>query len=279
VDVDDATDDGTPALTGIELSRIDLSRPSIARTYDYYLGWFHNFPVDRELAEEAITANPHARAAARSGRDFLARAVRHLVAERGVRQFLDLGSGIPTAGNVHQIAQALDPQARVVYVDVEPVAVSHGEMILAGNPHATSVLADLLEPGAVLNHPQVRDLLDLTRPTALLLSMVLHFVSDDQDPAGLLHTYREALGPDSWLVLSHVTHEVAPETVGKVAKLYDRTATPARTRTRAQILALSSDYTFEAPGIVLTEQWQPGQERPVEHPERFPIWAGVAHAR
>ena len=262
----------------IDLARIDLTRPSAARVYDYYLGGFHNFPADRELAESTIAVRPTVRANARSGRNFLTRAVRHLVADRGVRQFLDLGSGIPTAGNVHEIAQAVDPSVRVVYVDIEPVAVSHGEMILAGNPNAACLLADLRDTERVLGSPAVRDLLDLSRPTALLLSLVLHFVPDEADPAGIVCSYRQALGPGSWLAISHGTHEFQPETALAATRLYGRTATPPRPRTRREVLDLLDGYAFAPPGLVLAEQWRPGRLRQVVEPERHPIWVGVAQA-
>jgi SAM-dependent methyltransferase len=267
------------AIAGIDLSRIDLTRPSAARVYDYCLGGFHNFPVDRELAEAAIAVRPTVRANARAGRSFLGRAVTHLAADLGIRQFLDLGSGIPTAGNVHEIAQAVDPSARVVYVDLEPVAVSHAEMILAGDPNTASVLADLRNPEQVLESPAVRRLLDPGQPTALLLSLVLHFVPDDDDPAALVRTYREALGPGSWLAISHGTHEFEPETALAATRLYQRTAIPTQPRTRSEVLALLDGYEFVAPGVVLAEQWQPGAVREVEAPERYPIWVGVAQAR
>jgi len=256
---------------------IDLTRPSAARVYDYYLGGFHNFPVDRDLGEATIAAFPDARGVARAGRAFLTRAVRHLV-DQGVRQFLDLGSGIPTAGNVHEIAQAVDPASRVVYVDIEPVAAAHGEIILADNPNATSIQADLRDPDDVLSRPAVRDLIDPRQPTALLLSLVLPFIPDSDDPAGLLRRYREALGPGSWLALSHGTDEFQPHAVGDAVRLYRRASTPVRMRHRDEVLALFDGYELQPPGLALVTQWRPGTLADVEDPQRFAIWAGVGRA-
>jgi SAM-dependent methyltransferase len=275
------TDAGTDAVwtEGMDLSGIDLTRPSVARVYDYYLGGFHNFPVDRDLAEATIAVAPEARAVARAGRDFLTRAVTHLAADRGVRQFLDLGSGIPTAGNVHEIAQGIDPTARVVYTDIDPIAVAHSEMILDGNPNAVCVQADLRDPGHLLSLPAVRDLLDPAEPTAVLLSLVLHFIPDDDDPAALLRHYRDALGPGSWLTLAHSTGEFQPEAMRTAVTLYRRTATPVRIRTRDEIEALLDGYQLIAPGLTLVTQWRPGQVARVPDPERVGVWAGIARAR
>jgi len=257
---------------------VDLSRPSVARVYDYYLGGYHNFPADRELAEAVIATYPLTRAAAKSIRSFLGRVVHHLAADRGVRQFLDLGSGIPTEGNVHDIVHAVDPGATVVYVDVDPVAVAHSEAILGDDPRAVVVQADLRRPDLVLAHPTVARLLDPAEPTALLLMSVLHFISDDDDPAGIIRRYRQALGPGSWIGVSHGASEFQPETVDTVRKIYDRTRTPAVGRTHTEVTAFLEGYELVAPGLVLVEQWQPGRLADVEAPERFAVWGGVARA-
>jgi len=261
-----------------DLSRIDLTRASAARVYDYYLGGFHNFPIDRDLGEATIALNPDARSGARAARAFLRRAVTHLTADLGVQQFLDLGSGIPTAGNVHEIAQAVDPAARVVYIDVDPVAVAHGEMILADNPNARAAQADLRDPDTILGLPAVRDLIDPTRPTALLLSLVLHFVADEDDPAGLIRRYREALGSGSWLALSHATREFQPAQA-QVSDLYrQRAASPVHHRDRDEVMSLLDGYRLIPPGLVLLTQWRPGRVADEVFPERVPAWAGVARA-
>lgn len=267
------------AAAGADVTAIDVTRPSAARVYDYYLGGFHNFPVDRELGDATIAVFPEARAAAQSARGFLTRAVTHLAADLGVRQFLDLGSGIPTMGNVHEITQAVDPAARVVYVDIEPVAVAHGQQVLAGNPNATSVMADLRDPERVLGHPAVRELLAGDGPTALLLSVVLHFVPDADRPADLLRRYRDALGPGSWIVVSHSTDDLRGDETNAGVNAYRRSGTAVQVRSHAEVLALLDGYDLLPPGLVLAEQWQPGRLRDARDAQQYPIWAAVGRCR
>lgn len=256
-----------------------MDLPNVARMYDYFLGGFHNFPADRELAEQAIAAFPQAPATARANRNFLRRAVSYLV-EQGVDQFLDIGSGVPTVGNVHEIAQAARPQSRVVYVDIEPVAVTHSRQLLADNPNATAVLADLHRPEEILGHPEVVATLDFSRPVALLMVAVLHFVPDDDVPPAVIRQLREAFSGGSWLVLSHGTYDVVPEEVGaRVQALYRKTSSPAVGRSLAQVTALFDGYSLVEPGVVLAEQWEPGRLADVAEPERCPVWVGVARAR
>jgi hypothetical protein len=273
--------------------KVDDQTPNVARMYDYFLGGFHNFDADRELAERTIAAWPQVPAIARANRAFLGRAVRHLV-ESGVRQFLDLGSGVPTAGNVHEIAQELAEDTRVVYVDVEPVAVAHSRQILRGNPNAAAVLADLRRSDLVLADPAVTSLLELSRPVALLMVAVLHFVPDSAQAADTVRAYREALGPGSWVVISHGTDEVLPKELGEqVDTLYQRTSSAAVSRTRAELTALLEGYDLVDPGLVPVDQWQPGSTAPdkdhqylgesprhlAEDPQQIPVWAGIGRAR
>src|SRR5689334_8693366 len=200
----------------------DFERPNVARMYDYFLGGSHNFAVDRKAAAAVLAAVPGIRALARQNRNFLRRAVQYL-AHQGVRQFLDLGSGIPTVGNVHEIAQRDAPGSRVVYVDIEPVAVSHSRTLLEDNPDTAVAQLDLRRPDQVLDSPEVRDLLDLTRPVAVLAVAVLHFLPDSDDPAGVLARYRDAVAPGSRLVVSHASlsperlMEQSARELGKVA--------------------------------------------------------------
>jgi SAM-dependent methyltransferase len=184
--------------------------------YDYWLGGMSNTAADRTAADAIGTKYPSAPIAVRANRSFLRRAVRYL-AEAGVDQFLDLGSGIPTVGNVHEIAQAVNPAARVVYVDLEPVAVAASRKLLAENPNATIIRADLRDVGTILAGPDVRGLLDFDRPIAVLMVSVLHFVPDEDDPEGVVATYRDALAPGSHLVLSHVCHDYLDEATRAVA--------------------------------------------------------------
>ncbi|WP_246843056.1 SAM-dependent methyltransferase [Allokutzneria sp. NRRL B-24872] len=239
---------------------IDLTRPSAARMYDHFLGGSHNFSVDREAAAAAEQAFPGVRLAIRANRSFLRRAVKYLV-DKGIRQFLDLGSGIPTVGNVHEIAQGECEDARVVYVDVDPIAVGHGRRILAGNPDAAAVRADLLDPDQVLAQPEVRELLDLDRPVAVLMVAVLHFVPDEQDPWGVVAGYLDRLAPGSHLVLSHGTNDDFSDEENSgfetVRKVYQRTASPIVVRTEAEVAAFFTGLEMVPPGLVRLSDWRP----------------------
>src|SRR5262245_7194620 len=231
-----------------------------ARIYDYLLGGVHNFPADREVAQTVVASFPLAQAGIRANRAFLQRAVRHLT-ESGVRQFLDVGSGIPTVGNVHEIAQAIAPDARVVYVDTDPVAVSESLSILEGNEHATAIRGDLLEPDTILDHPQVRDLLDFDQPIALLLVALLHFVADDATAHGAVDRLRGALAPGSYLVVSHVTddgQDLSPDGVKDVEDAYrSRAATTGRLRSRSDIARFFEGLDLVEPGLVWVPEWRP----------------------
>jgi SAM-dependent methyltransferase len=173
---------------------VDARRANVARVYDYWLGGTENFQADRDLARQILAVEPSVRAIARANRDFLGRAVRFLCGA-GIRQFLDIGSGIPTQGNVHAAAQAADPQARVVYADIDPVAIAHSRAILAENPNAAAIQADLRDPAAILADDTTRRLIDFRRPVGLLLVAVLHFIADAEEPARLVATLRDALAP------------------------------------------------------------------------------------
>jgi SAM-dependent methyltransferase len=260
---------------------VDLERPSAARIYDYLLGGAHNFAVDRSAAEKIIEGMPTAPDVARANRAFLRRAVDWMVAQ-GVRQFLDIGSGIPTVGNVHEIAQRVDPDARVVYVDIDPVAVAHGRRILAGNDGAVAILEDLRDPGRILAHPELRAVLDLSRPVGLLLVSLLHFVPDADDPSGAVARLRDALAPGSFLALSHGAVEgFDPAEVAVAAQVYRTTSGPTGgLRTRAQILGFFGDFELVDPGLVWLSEWHPDRAANVdgdhEHPSRSAFLAGVA---
>ena len=260
-------------------SGVDLNTPSAARMYDYYLGGFNNFEADRTLAQKAVDDWPDLPLIMRANRSFLHRAVTFLIGE-GVRQFLDIGSGIPTVGNVHEVAQGLAPEARVVYVDLDPVAVAHSQAILAGNPNAIALNADLRRPHEILANPALRDLLDLDQPVALLLFAVLHFVEEKYAPSELIGTLRDALAPGSFLALSHATHELhATELIGAHRDVYRKTATPMTMRTSAQVLDLFDGFDLVDPGLTLMERWRPGPTQDVENAERYPAWAGVGRKR
>jgi SAM-dependent methyltransferase len=253
----------------------DYDRPSAARVYDYYLGGSHNFAVDRAMARQAIAMWPELPQIMQANRAFLRRAVEFLVA-RGVRQFLDVGSGIPTVGNVHEVAQAAAPEARVVYVDIDPVAVVHSREILAGNELTAVVHADFLDVEAVLGSDEVARLLDLSQPVGVLLVALLHFVPPEADPAAVIGRYREAVAPGSYLVVSHATRDGQPEQADPHQALYQRTGTPMTMRPRREVAALFGGFELVAPGLVFLPQWRPDPGAPVEdRPERFPGLAAV----
>lgn len=234
---------------------IDLDRPNAARIYDYYLGGACNFEHDREFADKFLKVMPEAELAARRNRAFLRRAVRFCVAQ-GIRQFLDLGSGIPTVGNVHEIAQGMAPGSRVLYVDNEPVAVAHSELMLEGNPNAAILQADLGDPDTVLNSASARRLLNFDEPMALMMVAVLHFVPESAHPRSAIERYLSNMVPGSYFVLSHGTNEnVREDSDGAIS--YERTTTPGISRGRAEILELMAGTELVEPGLVWTPQWRP----------------------
>ena len=237
-------------------SGIDLDRPSAARVYDYYLGGSHNFAADRAMAERAIQILPELPAIMRANRAFLGRAVRYLAAS-GITQFIDLGSGIPTVGNVHEVAQEHEAGARVVYVDHDPVAVIHTKSLMDGDPLTTVIEADLREPAEVLEHPELRRLIDLEQPVAVLMVAVLHFVADDDDPAGIVARYREAMAPGSHLVISHGTADNRPEQGARMEALYARSPTPLVPRSGEQVAGLLAGLQIVDPGVVHLPSWRP----------------------
>ncbi|MCX4470936.1 SAM-dependent methyltransferase [Micromonospora sp. NBC_01655] len=255
---------------------IDIERPSVARMYDYYLGGSHNFAADRSAARAMVDAVPEAPLMAQANRAFLRRAV-HFLAEAGIRQFLDIGSGIPTVGNVHEIAQRIDPDARVVYVDVDPVAVAHSREILSGNDRAVVLQEDLRRPERILAHPEVTGLLDLSQPVAVMIVAVLHFVPDTDRPAQILRELRQALAPGSYLVLSQASDDARHDT-GERAEaeaVYRRTDNPLVIRSRAELTALFDGFELVDPGVVWVPQWRPETPESAEGAEQAVFMGGV----
>jgi O-methyltransferase involved in polyketide biosynthesis len=258
---------------------IDADRPNAARIYDYFLGGAHNFAADRAAANALLRAAPDAPLVGQSNRAFLQRAVRHCV-QQGITQFLDLGSGIPTVGNVHEIAHQLDPACRVVYVDNDPVSVGTTLQILHGVPNAVMVDADMRNVGAVLGDPQTRQMLDFAKPIALMMVAVLHYVSPGDDVDAIVQRYTAALAPGSLLVVSHTTWDPRPEVAAAVKKVFDETATPVTHRSREEIEALFSGLELVEPGVVWTPQWHPsGELDPEGHPERSLTFAAAGRVR
>lgn len=242
---------------------LGIDRPNAARMYDYYLGGAANFAVDRQAAERA----PFVGRWARQNRSFLARAVRYLCAQ-GVDQFLDLGSGVPTVGNVHETAQAHRRHARVAYVDSDPIATRHAHTLLGANPQVTITRADLRKPQAVLHSPGVAGLLDFTRPVAILAVAVLHFIAEQDQPQQILAGYRRACVPGSYLAISHgatdeVHAELGQDQFQALHAAYRHTPTPVVLRRPPQIAALLHGYSLVEPGMVLLNDWRPD---PQPHP-------------
>jgi trans-aconitate methyltransferase len=256
-----------------------------ARIYDYYLGGIHNFPADREAARKVIAQFPNLPVIARANRAFLRRAVRHLV-DAGVRQFLDIGSGIPTEGNVHEIAQEAAPDARVVYVDIDPVAVAESLEILDGNQRATAVRADLRSPKSILDHPVMRRLLDLDEPVGLLLGAVLHFVPDDTQAYDVVTQLVAALAPGSYLVVSHIAAESfvpSSDQMKLASDVYQRqTATPVMSRNLAEVQRFFTGVELLDPGVVWVHEWRPDPDEPADSagdPQRGGGWTGVGRKK
>jgi len=253
----------------------DTGRANLARIYDYWLGGSHNVPADRDAARVIREIEPAMPAIARANRAFLGRAVRFLAAA-GIGQFLDIGSGIPTERNVHEVAQQADPAATVAYVDVDPVAVADGRAMLAGNPGAAMVEADLRDPDKILADSEVQRLIDFGRPAGLLLTGVLHFLADADDPWRIVATLRDALAPGSYLVLGHAT------TAGRPAVVADPESNPAvapslHMRSRAPIFRFFEGFNLVDPGQVFVPLWRPDSPAGVpDDPTLFKTLVGVA---
>lgn len=236
----------------------DMTKANTARVYDWWLGGEHNFRVDQDAARAMIAVEPNTRIAARAYRAFLIRAVRYMASEAGIRQFLDIGSGIPTARNVHQVAQEAAPGARVVYVDNDDVAVAHSRLILTGDPDTAVILADLRNPQAILDHPETRRLIDFTQPVGILLSAVMHFISDSDDPARILATLRGPLVPGSHIAISQGCRDTDPERATAYESAYNRrVSTRVTTRTKEEITRFFDGFTLLDPGLVWLHEWRP----------------------
>jgi SAM-dependent methyltransferase len=252
---------------------IDLDRPNAARMYDYALGGSHNFAVDREMVEKVEAMMPGSSLIAHANRGFLRRAVRYC-GDAGIRQFLDIGSGIPTVGSVHEVAQKVAPGTRVVYVDIDPVAVAHGQAILRDDPLATAIAGDVRRPEEILADPRLAKLLDFDQPVAVLLIAVLHFIPGADDPAGIVARLRERLAPGSYLVISHGTREELPDDADTAEQLYRSTSNPLSLRSRDEIERFFTGFELVDPGLTWVTSWRPRPEDDVA--ERREMLAGVA---
>ncbi len=230
--------------------------PNAARIYDYILGGKNNYPADRETAERLLSIMPEVKAGTLANRAFLRRAVEELAAD-GVDQFLDIGSGLPTQENVHEVVQAVNPEARVVYVDYDRLVVAHGRALLEGSPRVGFAIGDVRKPEDVLRAPEVAELIDFSRPVAVLMIALLHFLTDDEDPAGAVAAFRRRMAPGSHLVLSHVCDDgVDRSRMRQGASLYDRASAPFTSRSASDIAAFFEGFELLDPGLVEVSRWR-----------------------
>jgi hypothetical protein len=236
-----------------------------------------NYPVDREAVRQVLRDFPEVPAIARANRAFLGRAVRFLAGQAGIRQFIDIGTGIPSAGNVHEVAAQVSPDARVLYVDNDPIVHVHASALLTGSGSTGVVLADLRDPDVVLAHPKLRGLIDFTQPVALLVVAILHFITDEEDPAAIVATLRDELPGGSYLALSHGTHDFHPPgDADRAAAAYQNATAPLVLRPRQQVHAFFDGFNLVEPGLVQAPLWRPdGQPPRPRDLAKLGIYAGV----
>ncbi len=247
--------------------------------YDYYLGGKNHFAADREVAEKLLTSVPSGRTGARENRAFLGRAVRYLTGEAGVRQFLDIGTGLPTTENVHEVAQAVAPSSRVVYVDNDPLVLAHARTLLTSDPEGRTayIQADLRDPSPILSSPEVREVLDFSQPVALMLVAVLHFMPDEFNPARSIATLLDALPAGSYLVASHLTAEHDPAGSAAGMRAYQAAGVPIQLRDSSEFAELAfSGLDLVPPGVVLVSEWRPTGTGPRPAPFEVNCYGGVA---
>jgi hypothetical protein len=253
---------------------VDLTVASPARIYDYFLNGKDNFAVDRQVGDEVIARIPEAKPALQANRRFLQRAVRFM-AEQGIDQFIDLGTGIPTAGPVHEIAQRIHPDAHVVYVDNDPIVMAHNRALLRAD-NVISIMHDIREPDQILGDPRLLKLIDFSRPVGVLFVAVLHFITEAEDPYAIVRRFREQLAPGSYLAVSHDSSEQRdPEVVAAVEEIYEATA-PIIFRGHAKIARFFEGFELVEPGLVHPPEWRPDDPAERELPGRQWLYAGVA---
>jgi len=257
---------------------IDTSRPHIARMYDYFIGGKNHFAADRETAKKVLADMPTARIGPRENRGFMGRAVRYLAEEAGIRQFLDIGTGLPTTNAVHEVAQAVAPSSRVVYADNDPLVLTHARALLTSSPEGRTayIHADLREPEAILSDPVTSEVLDFGQPIALLLVAILHFIPDEYKPAEIIATLLGALPPGSYLVASHFTLEHDPVGAGATERTYRGAGLPVQARESDAFARLAfSGLNLVPPGVVLVSEWRPQDTGPRPTPVEVSCYGGV----
>ncbi|MEU9383898.1 SAM-dependent methyltransferase [Streptomyces sp. NPDC048279] len=255
---------------------IDTSRPHSARMYDYYLGGKDHFEVDTHAAETVASAYPGIFVCARENRAFMHRATRVLAREHGIRQWLDIGTGIPTEPNLHQVAQSVVPEARVVYADSDPLVLKYAERLMRSTTQGrtTYIEADVNDPQTLLDAPELAEVLDLRQPVALSLNALMHFVTDAQDPYGIVSRLLDVLPSGSALALSHCTPDFAPDTWQKVTDIYNNAGTPVQFRSRADVARFFEGLELLDPGVSVGHRWRPDQE-PGATDAEVSLWTGV----
>jgi SAM-dependent methyltransferase len=249
----------TKAEPGHISPEIDTTTANVARMYDYWLGGKDNFEADRVAAEKVLIQMPGQRRSALENRRFLRRAVRFLTAEAGIDQFLDIGVGLPTQGAVHEVAHEINPRSHVAYVDYDPVVVAHGNALLATPDQSVVVQADIRRPDELLANPVIRGHLDFGRPVAILLLAIMHFVTDEDDPAAVAAALRDALAPGSYLVLTTICEELLPDkaAAARAKDVYQKAGQPIKARTAAEIRGFFGDFELVEPGLVPKHAWRP----------------------
>lgn len=262
--------------------QIDLhtDRPHSARVYDALLGGKTNFRADREAAQKILKSMPNIRKGAIENRAFMHRAVRYLAGEAGIRQFLDVGSGIPTSPNLHEVAQEMAPESRVVYVDNDPIVLIHSQALHAGHPSGRTAYidGDLCEPDQIIGHPELHATLDLTRPVALTLLTTLHWLPANIDPHEIVDRLLAAVPSGSHLVISHVTADLDPSTVGAMRSDLKERGSGVTPRSRDEVSRFFDGLEFVEPGLTLVEKWRPITEPTASVPAEdvVPVYVGIA---
>ncbi|MGW5477799.1 SAM-dependent methyltransferase [Streptomyces sp. NPDC004008] len=257
---------------GFRAEEIDTSRPHPARIYDYLLGGKDNYEVDQRAGDELAAAAPEVRIGLQANRAFLRRAVRHVLGT-GVRQLLDVGAGLPTSPNVHEIAHEVAPDVRVAYVDNDPIVKTHGDALLSRSGATSIVLADLRVPGAIVDHPDVRRVIDFDAPVALLLVAVLHFLTDAENPGQVVATLRDALPAGSFLVLSHATDDFADRSEAQA--VYHKATASLNLRSHAEVERFFDGFELVEPGLAQVPFWRPDTTPPAGSDE-IGLYGGVA---
>ncbi|OXR47295.1 hypothetical protein B7C42_00417 [Nocardia cerradoensis] len=265
-----------------ELVEFDTDKAHSARMYDYYLGGKDNYPADREAASKVMEAFPETAQAARANREFVHRAAR-FAARNGVRQFLDIGTGIPTEPNLHNAVQAVDPHCRVVYVDHDPLVLAHARALMIGSEEGRTeyIPSDVRDPEVILGSERFRAVIDLSRPVALNLAAIMHFVTDEEGAYDIVRTYMDAFAPGSYLSITHASSDVNPERLAKVAAVYAQAGMKVALRNKAEVTRFFDGLELVEPGVVPMHRWHPNpdfyipEERLAWADEAFGIWAAV----